>query len=48
MTAIIEKAWSIQGELEPQSGVRVRAELALDGTEPRSFEAIADRRDLLP
>jgi hypothetical protein len=47
-TAIVEKSFSVPGELEPQSGVRVRAELDLDGTDPRAFEIFADRRDLLP
>jgi hypothetical protein len=47
-TALVEKSWSIPGALEPQSGVRVRAELDLDGADPGAFEIIADRRDLLP
>jgi hypothetical protein len=47
-TAIVEQAWNVPGTLEPQAGVRVRAELSLDGASPRAFEAIADRRDLLP
>ena len=47
-TAIVEKAWNVPGELEPGAGVRVRAEIDLDGTQPRAFEVVADRRDLLP
>ncbi len=47
-TAIIEKAWNVPADLEPKSGVRVRAELDLEGKNPRAFEAFADRRDLLP
>jgi hypothetical protein len=47
-TALLEKSWSIPGELEPGSGVRVRAEIDLDSADPRAFELVADRRDLLP
>lgn len=47
-TAIFEKAWNVPGTLEPQAGVRIRAQLSLDGSAPRAFEVVADRRDLLP
>jgi hypothetical protein len=45
---VAEATWAVPGELPPQEGVSVRAALTLpSGVAPTTFEASADRKDLL-
>ena len=47
-TVLAEATVPVPGTLAPDTGTRVNTELALAGAKPVSFEAFADRIDLLP
>ena len=47
-TVLAEATLPVAGTLLPDTGMRIAAEIALSGSKPVSFEAFADRIDLLP
>jgi hypothetical protein len=47
-TVLAEATIPVPGTLQPDTGTRINTEFALAGTKPFTFEAFADRIDLLP